>query len=99
MSNDVKIKDRRSNRSDNRTMAVHFLLQKLADDFGLKAFAVGTNADDLCDQEHIVQNFRVDGEELTLTAIGEAGTMRELGIYRAIMGIRRIWREIEVVPA
>jgi hypothetical protein len=98
MSDDIKSSDRRNNRSDNRTMAVHYLLMKLADDFGLKAFAVATGDQDKCDEEHVVQNFRVDGEEMFLTAIGEAGTMRELGIYRAIMGIRRIWREIEAVP-
>ena len=98
MNEEVNKSDRRFNRSDNRTMAAHFLLQKLADDFGLKAFSIHTDGESSSDEAQAVQNFRVEGEEMYLTATGEPGAMRELGIYRAIMGIRRIWRELDALP-
>ena len=46
-----------------------------------------------------VQEFAVGGHRLLLTTVGEEGTMRELAAFRAIMGIRRIWRETELRAA
>ena len=88
--------DRRINRSQNRTMAVNFLLQKVADDFGVEAFSVGIEGDEKNAKEIAIRAFHVEGEEMFLTAVGKQGTMRELGVYRAIMGIRRIWQETEM---
>lgn len=43
--------------------------------------------------EVTVREFHAGGARLMLAAVGEPGTMREVGIYKAILGIRRIWRE------
>jgi hypothetical protein len=42
-----------------------------------------------------VREFHAQGQRLYLTAVGEPNTMREVGIYRAILGIRRIWQQTE----
>ncbi len=49
--------------------------------------------------EVMVREFHVDGQRMLLTAVGEPGTMREVGVYRTIMGIRRIWHEAHDVQA
>lgn len=43
--------------------------------------------------EVTVREFHAEGQRMLLTTIGEPGTMREVSIYKAIMGVRRIWRE------
>ena len=42
-------------------------------------------------QDITVREFRASGHKLYLCAIGKVGTMKEVGIYRAILGIRRIF--------
>lgn len=42
-----------------------------------------------------VREFHAQGQRLYLTAVGEPTTMKEVGIYRAILGIRRIWQQTE----
>ena len=93
MTDQAQNDDRRINRSNNRTMAVHYLLQKVADDFGLESFAVASGDEAEVIEQSDVQAFQAEGEALYLKVTGEPGTMRELGVVRAIMGIRRIWRE------
>jgi hypothetical protein len=46
-----------------------------------------------------VREFHAAGHRLYLTALGEPGTMLEVGIYRAILGIRRIWQQSAQVAA
>lgn len=37
-----------------------------------------------------VRRFTIDGEELYLTLVGRPGVYRDVGLYRAITGVRRI---------
>jgi hypothetical protein len=43
--------------------------------------------------EIVVREFHVDGNKMLLVGVGEATTMREVGVYRAILGARRIWEQ------
>ena len=47
-------------------------------------------------EEVVVREFHVGARRFLLTAVGEPGTERELGVYRAILGVRRIWRQVGV---
>ena len=40
-----------------------------------------------------VRDFEVDGERLFLTLVGRPGVYRDVGLYRAITGVRRILDE------
>lgn len=44
-------------------------------------------------EEIVVREFHVNGRRMLLVGIGEATTMREVGVYRAILGARRIWEQ------
>ncbi len=46
------------------------------------------------DDEIVVREFTVNGDRKYVVAVGEATTMREVGIYRAVLGMRRIYGEI-----
>jgi hypothetical protein len=46
------------------------------------------------DDEIVVREFTLNGERKYLVAVGEATTMREVGIYRSVLGMRRIYCEI-----
>ena len=59
----------------------------LADQLTASGFEVGA-----C-KNITVREFHAAGQRLYLTALGKPTTMREVGIYRAILGIRRIWRQ------
>ncbi len=125
--------DRRQSRSHERTLAIHYLLQQVAEEYALEAFAVADLTEseqrdmptgrrqkgrsqlepeitDLVNQRRFeqeralaeahtdiakvtAQDFFAGGEHLLLTVVGAPGMMREVGMVRAIMGIRRIWRE------
>ncbi len=59
----------------------------LAEQLGAQGFEVGASKD------ITVREFHASGKRLYLTTVGKPTTMREVGIYRAILGIRRIWRQ------
>lgn len=40
--------------------------------------------------------FRSDGQRYFVAAVGSASTMRDVGMYRAILGIRRIRKQVAV---
>ncbi len=52
-----------------------------------------SSAETLGRDEATMRLFHVNGEKLYLVAVGEPTTMSEVGMYRVIMGIRRIWSE------
>ncbi|MBA2664704.1 MAG: hypothetical protein H0U74_20625 [Bradymonadaceae bacterium] len=40
-----------------------------------------------------VRTFEIDGEELYLSLVGQPGVYQHVGLYRAITGVRRIFRQ------